>query len=103
MPQALDYMACDQERHGLLNVLCKLCSRRQKMPRSMHIDRRLDRELIKEDNGGHATVFRAGHKGHRVAVKTVRIHLTSNIDKCTSVNVLSHMLHIGVSILTMVL
>ena len=90
--QMLDHMVCDEDRHKLLNILCKTCSRQRIIPKSMHVDERLNGELIEECNGGHATVFRTEHNGRAVAVKTARIYLTSDFDKCLSVSV-AHTLH----------
>ena len=55
----------------------------------MHVDKHWDGELVEEYNGGQANIFRAEYRGRRVAVKTVRIYLTSDIGKCTSVSILT--------------
>ena len=55
----------------------------------MHVEQRLSEELIEEYHGGHATIFRTEHKGRQVAVKVVRIYLTSNFGKCFSVSILT--------------
>ena len=86
MFQMLDHMACDEDRHKLLNILCKMCSRQRMIPKSMHVGERLNGELIVEYNGGQAIVYRAEHNGRAVAVKTVRIYLTSDFSKCLSVS-----------------
>ena len=78
----LDNTVCDQDRHKLLNILCKMCSRQQKIPKSMHMVNCLQGELIEERNGGYATVFRGKHKGRAVAIKILRLYLTSDLDKC---------------------
>lgn len=82
MFQMLDHMACDEDRHKLLNILCKTCSRQRMIPNSMRVDGRLNGELTEECRGGYATVFKAEHRGYIVAVKTVRIYLTSDFGKC---------------------
>ena len=82
-------MACDQDRHELLNILCKMCSRQRMIPKSMHMDKRLNGELIEEYDGGHATIFRGEHKDRPVAVKVVRVYLTSDFGKCFSVRALA--------------
>ena len=82
----LDHMVFDEDRHKLLNILCKTCSRQRIIPKSMHVDERLNGELIEEYNGGQATIFRAECYGRAVAVKTVRIYVTSDFDKCFSVS-----------------
>ena len=85
----LDDVIYDRDRHELLNILCKMCSRQRMVPKSMHVDSCLNGELIEEYNGGHATVFRGEHKGRPVAVKSVRIYLTSDFGKCLGVNILA--------------
>ena len=52
----------------------------------MHVDERLNGELIEEYGGGQAIVSRTEHNGHSVAVKTMRIYLTSDFSKCLSVS-----------------
>jgi hypothetical protein len=66
----LDHMACDEDRHKLLNILCKMCSRQRMIPKSMHVGGRPSGELIEEYHAGHATISRAEHNGRPVAVKT---------------------------------
>ena len=83
----LDDVICDRDRYELLNILCKMCSGQRTIPKSMHVDDCLSGELIEEYDGGHATVFRGQHKGRPVAVKIVRLYLTSNFDKCFSVDI----------------
>ena len=84
----LDDVICDRDRHDLLNILCKMCSRQRMIPKSMRMDNCVNGELIEECNGGYATVFRGEHKGRPVAVKIVRVYLTNDFDKCLSVNTL---------------
>ena len=79
-------MACDQDRHGLLNILCKMCSRQRMVPKSMLAGEHLNGELIEEYEGGHATIYRGVHEGRPVAVKVMRVYATSDSDKCCSVN-----------------
>ena len=86
MFQMLDHMVCGEDRHQLLNMLCKVCSRQRMIPKSMYTVERLNGELVEEYDGGHAIISRAEHNGRRVAVKTVRIYLTSDFGKCFSVS-----------------
>ena len=85
--QSLDRMACDQDRHGLLNILCKMCCRHRMIPKSMLVGEHLNGELIEEYDGGQATVFRGKYKDRPVAVKTVHIYVTSDLGKCFSVRI----------------
>jgi len=77
--------ACGPDRHQLLNDLCKMCSRRRVVPTSMRTVSCLKGEPTEEYNGGHGIIFRSELKGHAVAVKTLRLYLTSDFDKCLSV------------------
>ena len=86
MFQMLDHTACDEDRHKLLNILCKMCSRKRMIPKSMHVDERLNGELIEKYYEGQAIISRTEHNGRPVAVKTVRIYLTGDFDKCLSVS-----------------
>ena len=84
----LDHIECDQDRHELLNALCKMCSRQRTIPDSMRIGNCLNGELIEEYDGGQANIFRGKHKGRPVAVKIMRLYLTSDFHKCLSVKTL---------------
>ena len=81
----LDHMVCGQDRYQLLNILCKTCSRQRMIPRSMHMADCLNGELIEEYDGGQANIFRGKHKGRSVAIKIMRLYLTSNLEECLSV------------------
>jgi len=85
----LDNTVCGQDRHELLNILCKMCSRQRIIPKSMHMPNCLDGELTEVYDGGHANLFRGEHKGRAVAIKILRLYLTSDFDKCCSVSILT--------------
>jgi len=51
----------------------------------MHMVSCLNRGLAEEYNGGHGTIFRSELNGHAVAIKTLRLYLTSDFDKRLSV------------------
>ena len=85
----LDNTVCDQDRHKLLNVLCKMCSQQRTIPKSMHLDNCLDGELVEEYDGGHASIFRGEYKGRAVTIKTLRLYLTSDFDKCFRASILA--------------
>ena len=51
----------------------------------MHIDISLDRDFI-EEYCGNSAVFKKEHKGHTVAMKMLRLFLTSDLDKCIGVS-----------------
>lgn len=52
----------------------------------MHVEGGLTTELVEAERGGHATIFRAQHNNRSVAVKTIRITMSSDFDKCHSVS-----------------
>ena len=81
----LDRARLDQERHELLNILCKMCSRQRMLPNSMHVGR-LTGELVEAERGGNTVVFRAQHNNRSVAVKTIRITMSCDFDKRHSVS-----------------
>ena len=54
----------------------------------MHMADCLNGELIEEYDGGHASVFQDKHEGCPVAIKIVRLYLTSDFDKSLSVKIL---------------
>ena len=84
--QTLEHMTYNRNRHELLNILCKMCSRHRITPKSMHVNKQLTGKPVEEYSGGHATVFRAERHGYQVAVKTARIYMTSDFGKCLSVS-----------------
>ena len=56
----------------------------------MRMDNCFDGELTEVDGGGHAYVFRGEHGGRAVAIKTLRLYLTSDLGKIQSVTMSSH-------------
>ncbi|KAF9643944.1 kinase-like protein [Thelephora ganbajun] len=65
-----------------LNILGKMCRRFRTIPDSMRIESCLDGPMDEEYDGGCATVFRGKHRGLPVAIKTVHLYLTSNLEEC---------------------
>ncbi|KAF9784423.1 kinase-like domain-containing protein [Thelephora terrestris] len=57
-----------------------MCSRRRMLPRSMHTVIRLTGEPVEAIRGGQSVIFRAQHRGRQVAVKTIRITMSSDFD-----------------------
>ena len=55
----------------------------------MHVKRHLIGELVEADYGGYAIVFRTRYKDRQVAVKTMRICISSNFDERLGVNMLT--------------
>ena len=56
------------------------------LPKSMHLGACLTGELVEAVHGGQAVIYQAQHNNHLVAVKTIRINMSSDFDKCYSVN-----------------
>ncbi|KAF9645564.1 kinase-like protein [Thelephora ganbajun] len=59
-----------------------MCRRFKTIPDSMRIENCLGGPMDEEYEGGCATVFRGKYRGHPVAIKTVRLYLTSNLEEC---------------------
>jgi len=77
----------DRERQKLFNELCKTCSRHRVIPKSMHIPD-CSRDALEVECGGSANVLRSTYEGRRVAVKVLRMYITSDLDAIFSVSVL---------------
>ena len=56
------------------------------LPKSMRVVGRPTGELVEADRGGHTVIFRAQHNNRTVAIKTIRVTMTSDFEKCHSVN-----------------
>ena len=68
-----------------MTTLCRICSRQALLPRSVQIPlcyNRMDAPLY---HGGFAEVWKGEHQGREVAVKVLRVYVTSNIVKITRV------------------
>jgi len=74
-----------KDQPELLNILGKICRRFKTIPDSVRIEGSLDGPMSEEYGGGFATVFRGEYRGRPVAIKTVHLYLTSNLEKCFSV------------------
>ena len=58
----------------------------------MHIDIRLDGDFVEEYDWNSTTVLRGEYRGRAVAMKMLRLCLTSDLDKCMKVNATPHVL-----------
>ena len=82
----------ERERLKLFNKLCKTCSRHRVIPKSMHIPD-CSEGSVEIECGGFANVSLSTYKGRQVAVKVVRVYITSDLDVILSVSIpptLSH-------------
>jgi len=83
----------DRQRLKLFNKLCKTCSRHRVIPKSMLIPDCLG-ESEEVECGGFTNVSRSTYEGRLVAVKIVRVYVTSDLDVIRSVSfppTLSHL------------
>lgn len=78
----------DQQRLKLFNKLCKTCSKHCIIPTSMHIPDCL-KDSVEVDYGGQANISKGMYEGRQVAVKAVRIYVTSNMNVIQSVSIKS--------------
>jgi hypothetical protein len=85
-PQRLeDHTISYWERQKLLSMLCKVCSRHRVIPKSMHIPD-CSKGAVEAGRGGFANVLRGTYKGHRVAIKVIRVCLADDLDVIFSVS-----------------
>jgi hypothetical protein len=75
----------DRERLKLLNKLCKTCSRHRVIPKSMHIPD-CSKDSVEAERGGFSDVSQGTYRGHRVAIKVVRVYITSDLDVILNVS-----------------
>jgi len=75
----------DRERVKLLNKLCKICSRHRVVPKSMNIPD-CSTNSVEVECGGFANVSQGTYNGRQVAVKVVRMYITSDLDAILSVS-----------------
>jgi len=81
-----DGATSDHERLKLFNQLCKACSRHRIIPTSMHIPD-CSEGSVEVESGGFADVSRGTYDGRQVAIKVVRMYLSSELDVIRSVSV----------------
>ena len=62
------------------------------VPKSMHIPD-CSKDSVEVEYGGYANVSQSTYKGHCVAVKVLRVYITSNLDDILSVSTLHTPLH----------
>ena len=74
-----------RDRLRLFNKLCKICSRHRVIPKSMHIPD-CSEGSVEVECGGFANVSRSTYEGRQVAVKVVRVYVTSDLDTILSVS-----------------
>ena len=75
----------DRERPKLFNKLCKECSQHRVVPNTMNIPD-CSEGSVEVESGGFANVSQSTYKGRRVAIKVVRMYITSDLDIVLSVS-----------------
>ena len=81
----------DRERLKLLNQLCKTCSQHRVIPTSMHIPD-CSEDSVEVESGGFADVSQGTYEGRRIAIKVVRVYVTSDLDLIRRVSVIPTLL-----------
>ena len=72
-------------RKKTLSALWKICGRQALLPGSIQIPSCYDRSDEALCSGGYADVWMGEYEGRKVAVKVLRIFMTSDLNKTTSV------------------
>ena len=70
----------DQERGRRVKKLSRICGQKGILPRSMHIKGLSEESTEAECLVGYASVFKNLHNGILVAVKVIKIYLTSDTE-----------------------
>ena len=73
-------------RKKTLSALCKICGRQALLPRSLQIPFTYDQSDHPLFSGGYADVWMGEHRSRKVAVKVLRLSMTSNLGKIISVS-----------------
>ena len=85
-----------------LRTLCTICGRQASLPRSLQIPHCYDRSDLPRYSGGFGEVWMGEHQGRQVAVKVLKVYLTSDFDKVRSVGFLRGILTVRARKLTMI-
>ena len=72
-------------RRKCLTALCKICGRCGLLPRSVQIPLCYNRTDAPLCYGGFGEVWKGEHQGREVAVKVLRVYVTSNLLKIKKV------------------
>ena len=70
-----------KDQPEFINRLGKICRQLKTIPDSMHVENCPIDPMGEEYDGGCATVYRSEYRGRAVAVKTLRLYLTSDFEE----------------------
>ena len=76
-----------KDQPEVLNAMGKMCRRLKTIPDSMRIENCTIDPMDEECGGGCATVCRGKYRGRSVAIKTLRLYLTSDFEEYFGVSV----------------
>jgi len=76
-----------EDQPEIFNILGKMCRQLKTIPDSMRIENCSTDPMDEEHDGGYATVSRGIYRGRPVAIKTLRLYLTSNFEDHFGVSV----------------
>ena len=75
-----------EDQPEAINTLGKMCRQLKTIPDSMHIKNCQVDSTSEEFSGGFANVYRGLHRGQAVAVKAMRLYITSNLEESFGVS-----------------
>ena len=72
-------------RRRCLRYLYRICGRQSLIPRTLEVEAQYDQKGYPLRNGGFADVWMGQHNGREVAVKVLRVYLTSDFEQIRKV------------------
>ena len=75
-----------EDQPEAINTLGKMCRHLNTIPDSVHIETCQVDPTSEGYNGGFANVYQGVYRGRKVAVKTLRLYITSNFEECFGVS-----------------
>ena len=75
-----------EDQPEAINTLGKMCRQLNTIPDSMHIETYQVGPTSEGYSGGFADVYQGVYRGRTVAVKALRLYITSNFEECFGVS-----------------